>query len=204
MTARIDGGEPFLKYLNVSKTPYIFLTAETDDFDEKTIAAWEAEGFVTTYVPYGNGGRDYVDRMHVAPDQALGLNDQYAIVGPSCPSASSDQLASVANTWHCSIWRCSEHLPRGLRQIHTPSSRPDRILPIQNPGPATDTIPHAHHRSGAPRRRRDQGCSYAGSSGYTRQKEDYRKEDRSWIRLGRRIEVELPGIQVSWRRGRLR
>ncbi|KAI4738652.1 dienelactone hydrolase [Aureobasidium sp. EXF-12298] len=80
MTARIDGGEPFLKYLNVSKTPYIFLTAETDDFDEETIAAWEGEGFVTIYVPYGDGGREYVDRMHAAPDQELGLNDQYAIV----------------------------------------------------------------------------------------------------------------------------
>ncbi|KAI4731709.1 dienelactone hydrolase [Aureobasidium sp. EXF-10728] len=80
MTARIDGGEPFLKHLNVSKTPYIFLTAETDDFDEEIIAAWQGEGFVTTYVPFGDGGRDYVARMHAAPDQALGLNDQYAIV----------------------------------------------------------------------------------------------------------------------------
>jgi hypothetical protein len=81
MTARIDSGEPFLKYLNVSKTPYIFLTGETDDFDEETIAAWEAEGFVTIYVPYRDGGHEYVGRMHAAPDQELGLNDQYAIVG---------------------------------------------------------------------------------------------------------------------------
>ncbi|KAI5212765.1 dienelactone hydrolase [Aureobasidium subglaciale] len=80
MTARIDAGEPFLKHLNVSKTPFIFLTAETDDFDEETIAAWQGEGFVTTYIPYGDGGREYVDRMHAAPDQVVGLNDQYAIV----------------------------------------------------------------------------------------------------------------------------
>ncbi|KAG9553322.1 dienelactone hydrolase, partial [Aureobasidium melanogenum] len=80
MTARVDAGEPFLQHLNVSKTPYIFLTAETDDFDEEIIAAWQDEGFVTTYVPYGDGGRDYVNRMHAAPDQAVGLNDQYAIV----------------------------------------------------------------------------------------------------------------------------
>jgi hypothetical protein len=84
MTARIDSGEPFLKHLNVSKTPYIFLTGETDDFDEETIAAWEGEGFVTIYIPYGEGGHEYVDRMHAAPDQALGLNDQYAIVGLFC------------------------------------------------------------------------------------------------------------------------
>jgi hypothetical protein len=84
MTARIDSGEPFLKYLNVSKTPYIFVTGETDDFDEETIAAWEGEGFVTIYVPYGDGGHEYVDRMHAAPDQELGLNDQYAIVGLFC------------------------------------------------------------------------------------------------------------------------
>lgn len=81
MTARVDASEPFLKHLNVRKTPYIFLTAETDDFDEEIIAAWEGEGFVTTYVPYGDGGKDYVARMHAAPDHALGLSDQYAIVG---------------------------------------------------------------------------------------------------------------------------
>lgn len=86
MTARVDAGEPFLQHLNVSKTPYIFLTAETDDFDEQIIAAWQGEGFVTTYVPYGDGGRDYINRMHAAPDQAVGLSDQYAIVGLSLPS----------------------------------------------------------------------------------------------------------------------
>lgn len=85
MTARVDTGEPFLQHLNVSKTPYIFLTAETDDFDEDIIAAWQEEGFVTTYVPYGDGGRDYINRMHAAPDQAVGLNDQYAIVGSFFP-----------------------------------------------------------------------------------------------------------------------
>ncbi|CAD0082333.1 unnamed protein product [Aureobasidium vineae] len=98
MTARIDGGEPFLKHLNVSKTPYIFLTAETDDFDEETIAAWQGEGFVTTYVPFGDGGRDYVARMHAAPDQALGLNDQYAIVASACLEAyvkSTPRLAAL-------------------------------------------------------------------------------------------------------------
>ena len=93
MTARIDGGEPFLKHLNVSKTPYIFITAETDDFDEEILAAWQGEGFVTTYVPYGDGGREYINRMHAAPDQALGLNDQYAIVGsffPPLPSSGTE------------------------------------------------------------------------------------------------------------------
>ena len=198
MTARIDGGEPFLKYLNVSKTPYIFLTAETDDFDEETIAAWEGEGFVTTYVPYGNGGRDYVDRMHAAPDQALGLNDQYAIVGSFLLYVSSQLNQVSLITYYRSIRRRSKHLPRGLCQIYATSSRPNRILPIQNPGPATNKIPHAHNRSGAPCRRHNQDHSHAGSARYTRQKEDYRQEDRSRIRLGRRIEIELPGIQVSW------
>jgi hypothetical protein len=100
MTARIDSGEPFLKHLNVSKTPYIFLTAETDDFDEEIIAAWQEEGFVTTYVPYGDGGKDYVNRMHAAPDQALGLNDQYAIVGSFFPPLS----------WPVEVANVSQHL----------------------------------------------------------------------------------------------
>jgi hypothetical protein len=203
MTARIDGGEPFLKYLNVSKTPYIFLTAETDDFDEETIAAWEGEGFVTIYVPYGDGGREYVDRMHAAPDQELGLNDQYAIVVLSpCLVLTGWRVSLIA--YRYSIRRCSEHLPRGLCQIYTPSSRSNRILPVQTPGPATNNIPHAHYRSGAPCRRHDQDHPHARSAWHTRQKEDNRQEDRKWSRLRWRAEVELPGIQVSWCRGRLR
>lgn len=82
-TARVDAGEPFLRHLNVRKTPYIFLTAETDDFDEEIIKAWQGEGFVTTYVPLDAGGQNYVRRLHAAADEVVGLSDQYAIVGSS-------------------------------------------------------------------------------------------------------------------------
>ena len=81
-TARLDNtNEPFLKHLNVHKTPHIFLTAETDDFDEKLVSQWRSEGFVTHYVPLGNGGQAYTRKMKAMADEAIGLSDQYAIVG---------------------------------------------------------------------------------------------------------------------------
>lgn len=81
MTARLDANEPFLRHLNVRKTPYIFLTAETDDFDEDIIARWQGEGFITTYVALEEGGQNYYKRLHAAADDVVGLSDQYAIVG---------------------------------------------------------------------------------------------------------------------------
>lgn len=80
-TSFTPANEPFLKHLNVQKTPYLFLTAETDDFDEVTVQHWRDEGFVVGYVPLGNGGAEYVRRLHAVADQAVGVSEQYAIVG---------------------------------------------------------------------------------------------------------------------------
>lgn len=73
--------EPFLKHLAVQKTPYLFLSAETDDFDEDIIEAWANEGFHVTYVPLGQGGPEYTTRLHSVADNAVGMSDHYAIVG---------------------------------------------------------------------------------------------------------------------------
>ncbi|KAL1303285.1 hypothetical protein AAFC00_006691 [Neodothiora populina] len=72
--------EPFLKHLAVQKTPYIMLTAETDDFDDVTLQDWRDEGFVVTYVPLGNGGAEYTRRLHAVADQVVGISEHYAIV----------------------------------------------------------------------------------------------------------------------------
>lgn len=83
MTTFTPTNQPFLKYLNVQKTPYVFLTAETDDFDDVTLADWRNEGFVVNYVPLGNGGTEYIRRLHHFADTTCGVSEQYAIVGNS-------------------------------------------------------------------------------------------------------------------------
>lgn len=86
MTTFTPVNEPFLKYLNVQKTPYIFLTAETDDFDDITLQEWSDEGFIVTYVPLGNGGAEYTRRLHATADAKVGISDRYAIVGTYIPT----------------------------------------------------------------------------------------------------------------------
>jgi hypothetical protein len=81
MTARIDTGEPFLKHLQTYKTAYVFVTAETEEFDQDVLTAWRDEGFHTTYVAMNEGGKGYIQRLKDLADKVTGLSDQYAIVG---------------------------------------------------------------------------------------------------------------------------
>lgn len=85
MTTFVPVNEPFLKYLNVHKTPHLLLTAETDDFDDVTLREWSDEGFEVTYVPLGNGGSEYVRRLHSIADKIVGVSETYAIVGATFP-----------------------------------------------------------------------------------------------------------------------
>ena len=84
-TTFTPANQPFLKYLNVQKTPYVFLTAETDDFDTVTVQEWHDEGFVVNYVPLGDGGAEYTKRLHRFADEVVGISEQYAIVGKLLP-----------------------------------------------------------------------------------------------------------------------
>lgn len=56
------------------------LCAETEDFDEEVIQAWQDEGFHTAYVPLLEGGDDFIKRLHTVGDN-FGVSEQYAIVG---------------------------------------------------------------------------------------------------------------------------
>lgn len=73
--------EPFLKHLRISKAWHVVLTAETDDFDEETTLDWQEEGFDTVYVPLGEGGDEYIRRLHAVADSETSINERYAIVG---------------------------------------------------------------------------------------------------------------------------
>ncbi|KAF2492144.1 NTF2-like protein [Lophium mytilinum] len=64
------------------ETPRLYITAETDDvseFDQKTLKAWQEEGFKVTYVPFGKGGKGYVNQLHHLGD-GMSIGERYAIV----------------------------------------------------------------------------------------------------------------------------
>lgn len=70
----------FFNSLNKSKVVHVIIAAESDDFAEEVIQQWEAEGFNVIYVPFGNGGKDFVARIKTAGEY-VGVGEQYAVVG---------------------------------------------------------------------------------------------------------------------------
>lgn len=96
----------FFNHLNAHKTPHVFLTAETEDFDESIINAWKAEGFGVQYIPLGNGGASYTKTLHSLHDR-IGVGEQYAIVGTS-------PLLPTAAPSHSVSWMCSAVYARAI------------------------------------------------------------------------------------------
>lgn len=70
----------FFNQLNKTKIAHVILTAETEDFDEETTQQWMDEGFDCKYVPFLNGGNEYISRLHAVGD-SFGVSEYYAIVG---------------------------------------------------------------------------------------------------------------------------
>ncbi|KAK8241386.1 dienelactone hydrolase-like protein [Phyllosticta capitalensis] len=76
-TLRIQGTGSLLNWH--ATTPRLYITAESDDFDEYTLDAWRDEGFNVIYVPFGEGGKQYVKTLHTL-GQNLGVGEAYSIV----------------------------------------------------------------------------------------------------------------------------
>ena len=51
MAVNVAVNEPFLKHLNVQKTPHVIVSAEDEDFDDKFLESLRNEGFNVQYVP---------------------------------------------------------------------------------------------------------------------------------------------------------
>ena len=76
--------EPFLKHLNVRRTPYVIATAEDEEFDEIFLQELRDEGFEVHYLAMGEDtGARFASRLHALADQITGISDRYAIVGTS-------------------------------------------------------------------------------------------------------------------------
>ncbi|KXJ96255.1 dienelactone hydrolase [Microdochium bolleyi] len=58
----------------------LYVTAETDDFDSRTLTAWRSEGFDVEYLPMGKGGSEYAAKLHEISRRELGPCERFGIV----------------------------------------------------------------------------------------------------------------------------
>lgn len=72
--------------------PKLFLTAESDDFDDVTVHEWQNEGFNTEYLSMGDGGKKYTQRLDSLKN-GLGVGETFAIVGTARHTAQSPVFA---------------------------------------------------------------------------------------------------------------
>jgi len=79
-----QNGNGFLSTSQGFKTgpPPLYITAETDDFDEVIIQAWRDEGYNVQYIPFGDGGKAYTNTLRRLGDN-LSIGESFAIVGIS-------------------------------------------------------------------------------------------------------------------------
>jgi hypothetical protein len=131
-------------------TPSLFITAETEDFDSFTLKAWEEEGFKVKYIPFGKGGKSYVQTLHHL-GSGMSIGERYAIVGIKpfpfvirLVIIAADGRSIQALVSHVililfslySFWRRCIRLPRDLcRAFHfyLEALLPSCLLPDLNP-----------------------------------------------------------------------
>ncbi|KAF2455170.1 hypothetical protein BDY21DRAFT_80673 [Lineolata rhizophorae] len=60
--------------------PRLYVTAESEEFDERTLQAWQSEGFEVTYIPYiSTRSKHYHETLRTL-SHGLGVGESYAIV----------------------------------------------------------------------------------------------------------------------------
>jgi hypothetical protein len=65
--------------------PKLYITAETDSssqFDQVTLKHWHEEGFDIEYIPFGNGGIEYINTLKKLR-VGLGMGESFGIIGMS-------------------------------------------------------------------------------------------------------------------------
>lgn len=61
--------------------PKLYLTAETDDFDELTLAEWRDEGFHVEYLPLGDDGEEYRRKLRALAKKDMEPCKTFGIIG---------------------------------------------------------------------------------------------------------------------------
>ncbi|KAM0512099.1 hypothetical protein ACHAPE_009247 [Trichoderma viride] len=61
--------------------PKLYITAESDEFDAVTFAEWQAEGFDVEYLPMGNGGDEYLQKLRgLRGNQTISAFETFGII----------------------------------------------------------------------------------------------------------------------------
>ena len=63
--------------------PKLYVTSESDEFDQLTITEWKNEGFDVQYLSMGAGEKEYRAKLASLNGSHLGPCETYAIVGMS-------------------------------------------------------------------------------------------------------------------------
>ena len=61
--------------------PKLYFTAESEDFDESTLAEWRDEGFHVEYLAMGSGGEEYREKLRELSTRGLGPCETFGIIG---------------------------------------------------------------------------------------------------------------------------
>ncbi len=93
--------------------PKLYLTAESDEFDELTLAEWRDEGFDVQYISIGSGGDGYQEKLRALSRKKLGPCEAFGIIGRRRRKPNPQALKRSLLTPN-SIWRRSSPLPRAL------------------------------------------------------------------------------------------
>lgn len=77
-----DSRDPgFLSSNFPRSSPKLYLTSESDDFDEITLAEWQDEGFDVEFLSMGNGGDEYLGKLRALGKKGMGPGEKFGIVG---------------------------------------------------------------------------------------------------------------------------
>ncbi|CAN8099656.1 unnamed protein product [Discula destructiva] len=97
--------------------PRLLITAEDNDFDAQTLDEWRDEGFQVQYVPMGNGGEDYVNKLERIGKKKLGPCETFGIV------AFGEAASFLLEHYH--MLNSNEGMKLGLLIAYYPSRIPD-------------------------------------------------------------------------------
>ncbi|PSN64712.1 NTF2-like protein [Corynespora cassiicola Philippines] len=113
-------------FLSFNKAPpRIYLTAPTPHASEKTLLAWEEEGFDVTYLPYSDSSEDSYTRTLKTLHADLNLGETYAIV------AYGAAASAVLRTALKPLNKCCAIVAFYPPQLPSPKARFPTLLQVQ-------------------------------------------------------------------------
>ncbi|KAH7109825.1 hypothetical protein B0J11DRAFT_233591 [Dendryphion nanum] len=122
-------------------TPVLYVTAEDEDFDVETLRAWRDEGFIVKYIPFGKGGKAYVNTLHHLGD-SMSIGERYAIVAFGDAASVCLEVYSEPRTSTSKLCSLVAYYPTAIPDPHQRFSSSFRVIVhlAQGNNPAEATI----------------------------------------------------------------